>query len=247
MCDQFRKKADALLASPSLTLDEMYLVKEEAINLDRRLARWQDSQVNDFNPTTIGHITTISQDPGDPNLGLDAGLWPGKVDTYFDPYVAAVWNISRTVRCWLIDLILTLSKRLNDNDNQDHSCQKLNQDAVSLTEDFIASIPYHLTEDLQAFLRDKEFKAEITSPGRPVGGLLLMHPAYVMSKLSIVPSQLQDYIRNCLAWIEGHMGIGQAGLFARVSLFLSSSFSFPSFFLIFALASILARTRTEFD
>lgn len=133
---------------------------------------------------------------------------------YFDLYVAGVWNTCRTTRVLLINLIVKLSNILNDNDD----CNREHQDVNCLVEDIISSIPFHLVEDLQAFLRDmgKEKAAATMNPGRSVGGLLLMHPIYVVSKLSIVPQQMREYMSGCLEWIAMCMGIGQASLFAKV-------------------------------
>ncbi len=179
--------------------------------LDRNLAEWQVSQVQDFNPRTVGHVNQ-GQSKSTPAVGY----WPGRVDSYFDLYVAGVWNTSRTGRLLLISLILKLSKLLNDN--QDHSRE--HENAQILTEDIIASVPYHLAEDLHVFLRNVG-KDTAISPGRPVGGLLLMHPIYVASTLLIVPQKLREHMQECLAWIGTHMGIGQASLFAKVRTLIS--------------------------
>ena len=201
------RKADTLLANPLTGQNSLCLLKDEAMALDRGFATWQESQVKDFRPRTVGHV---SQGKSGSNIAV--GYWPGRVDKYFDLYVAGVWNTSRTARFLLINLILKLSKILNDN--QDHSREY--QDALRLVEDIVASIPYHLTEDLQIFLHDIGKNAAAISPGRPVGGLLLMHSIYVASKLLIVPQQMREYMRECLAWIGIYMGIGQASLFAKV-------------------------------
>ena len=199
--------------------DDLHQLKNEAIALDQAFARWQEAQVKDFNPWTVGKV---SQAQAGSKLGV--GYWPGRVDTYFDLYVAGVWNTSRTARVLLINVILKLSRILNNN--QDHTRE--HQDALRLVEDIVSSIPFHLAEDLQVFLREigqvevgeaemgNGIAAAILSPGRPVGGLLLMHPIYVASKLSIVPQQMREYLRDCLEWIAKHMGIGQASLFAKV-------------------------------
>jgi len=60
-----------------------------------------------------------------------------------------------------------------------------------------------------------EKNAAAMNPGRPVGGLLLMHPIYVASTLLIVPQHMREYMKECLEWIGMHMGIGQASLFAK--------------------------------
>ena len=103
------------------------------------------------------------------------------------------------------------------NDNDSYILEQ--QDALTLVEDITASIPFHLVENLQLFLRDTQDEnaaARKIKPGRPVGGLLLLHPLCIASKLSIVPPALQNYTRECLEWIATNMGIGQASLLAKV-------------------------------
>ena len=213
------RKADAFLGYPlnhPLTqLDDLHQLKNEAIALDQAFAKWQENQVKDFNPWTVGHVSQ-AQAGSKPGVGY----WPGRVDTYFDLYVAGVWNTSRTARVLLINMIFKLSRMLNDDQNH----TRKHQDALlGLIEDVVSSIPFHLAEDLLVFLHSlenvevgKESAVAILSPGRPVGGLLLMHSIYVASKLSIVPQQTREYMTDCLEWIAKHMGIGQASLFAKV-------------------------------
>ena len=93
------------------------------------------------------------------------------------------------------------------------------QDGLRLVEDIIASIPFHLTEDVQLFLRntyDENPVARGIRPGKPVGGLLLLYPLCIASMLSILPPRPQGYTRECLEWIETNVGIGQASLFTKV-------------------------------
>lgn len=93
-----------------------------------------------------------------------------------------------------------------------------------LMEDLLASIPFHLVEDLHVFVRDAACAGsslrEIPNPGRPVGGLLLMHHLEGASRLpaSLAGTDVHEYLRGCLLWISNEMGIGQAGVFARVSV-----------------------------
>lgn len=205
------RKADDLIKNPLAGSDDLHQLKNEAIALDQSFANWQEAQVEDNKPCTIGHVSQ-----GQAGSKLAMGYWPGKVDTYFDLYLAGVWNISRTARILLIDLILELSQVLNDNNNQIRE----HEVALGLVEDMVSSIPFHLEESLQVFLRDmdKEKKTAVVNPGRSVGGLLLMHPIYVASKLSIVPQQMREYLEDCLEWIATYMGIGQASLLAKVGV-----------------------------
>lgn len=182
---------------------------DEALTLDQELSRWQETQLKhpDFKPRTVGHIPPIyGADP-------EVGYWPGRVDMYFDLYAASVWNLSRTARLLLMTLNLELSKRL-------FICKDLapvDRDIIHLVEDVLASIPYHLTEDAHWFVRNGQTNTQITHPGKPVGGLLLMHPLYLISTLASIPQGVREYIKNCLSWIGLHMGIGQATVFAKVS------------------------------
>ena len=186
----------------------------EAIALDQAFATWQESRSIDFKPWTVN---SVSQ----PQAGskIEVGCWLGKVDMYFDLYVAGVWNTARMARILLLDLILKLSNALNGNHNCSHEHQdSLRGVALRLVEDTISSIPFSLAEDLHIFLQDREKDSTRARmrPGIPVGGLLLMHPIYIVSRLSIVPENIREYMRDCLDWIGTNMGIGQASVFAKV-------------------------------
>ncbi|KAF2228418.1 hypothetical protein EV356DRAFT_538131 [Viridothelium virens] len=200
------ERADVMLANSQSDSIDLRILRNEATVLSREFIRWQDAQVDHFKPTAIG---CVSQ--GRTDSVASVGLWPGQIDAYFDLYVAAVWNTFRAVRLQLIALTLDLSKAVNDD--QDDTCEQL--DAHRLLQDMISSIPYHLTEDLHGFLRAVEKNTVVMHAGRDVGGLLLMHPLYIVSKLLIVPPQMRDYMRSCLTWIGESMGIGQASLFAK--------------------------------
>lgn len=196
-----------MLEDPCPQSDELYQLKDEVMSLDRDFERWQGGGNSNFRQSTIGNINPkqIAQD-------IAVGYWPGSVDTYLDVNIAGIWNTSRAARLLLINLVIKLSDVLKDG--QDHVSELRN--ALDIADDMVASIPYHLTEDLQVFLRDIGSSEEIINPGRPVGGLYLMHPVYVASTLEILPPQMREYMRKCLAWIGTYMGIGQASVLSKV-------------------------------
>jgi hypothetical protein len=181
--------------------------------LNHDLFVWQQSQSEEFKPTTVDSGLPVTSNPG-------VGYWHGRVDMYLDLYVAALWNISRIARCLLITLIIRLAGVLNDDVNHDSD----HQEAFLLVQDVIASIPYHLSEDLQLFLRQRQDHTEISNPGRPVGGVLLMHSIYVASHLEIFPFEMREYMKSCLVWIGRRMGIGQAAFLAQVCFFFGYYF-----------------------
>jgi len=147
------------------------------------------------------------------------GCSPRKVDTYFDLYVAGVWNVFRVARLLLISLIT----RFTDHSEEHDSYVKYLRTANCIVEDIIASIPYHLTDNLQAFLLTISQNLKITDPGKFLGGLLLIHPLYIVSGLPFVSEQIRKYMRTCLAWIGSEMGFGQATLLSNVSGIRSST------------------------
>jgi hypothetical protein len=183
----------------------MESIRDDGKALDRRFVFWKYSRSSAFKPTPIGHIKEAQ-------FGTDipVGYWPGSIDTYFDLYVAGVWNIFRAARLLLLALNIRCSKELGE-DYAHHI-----RAATDVVEDMITSVPYHLMDNLPAFLLELESASEIREPGRFLGGLLLMYPLYVASRLPFLPEQMREYLRACLLWIGSRMGIGQATLLAKV-------------------------------
>lgn len=78
------------------------------------------------------------------------------------------------------------------------------EEAQKLVLEIVASIPHYLAENVQVFY-NQTLASDMTSkaiiPGPSVGGLLLTHTLYVVSKLSVVDPVLKNYLKDCLAWI----------------------------------------------
>lgn len=180
--------------------------------LDVRFRHWQSTRTNDFQATKAGQIPPWSG--GDREVAV--GYWPGRVDTYFDLSVSGVWNIYRAMRLLLLILLAELSES-SGNDSKIG-----NEYAVTTSgqvmEEMIASIPYHLADNLQAFLAEPGTRSEIGDSGKHLGGLLLMHPVYVASQVPFAPVEVRLYMLRTLRWIGSQMGIGLASLMADVSM-----------------------------
>lgn len=101
------------------------------------------------------------------------------------------------------------------------------EEAQKLALKMVASIPYFLSENVQVFadqsLASGPTSSQAITPGPSVGGLLIMHTLYMVSKLSVLDPMLKIYLKDCLAWIGRNMGIGQATMLAEVSLRFMSS------------------------
>ena len=193
----------------SRTQGDIETLWNESNALNSRFISWQTLRRPEFNPTTIGYVDERRA------AGEAApGFWPGKVDSYFDLFVAAVWNIFRAARLLLIALILKLADAMGGSiggrDIDYSSATK------GIIEDLIASVPYHLAENLQSFLSEQHTAGEIRSPGPFLGGLLLMHPLHIAFRMPFLPQNVREYMRACLLWIRSRMGIGQAAVLAEV-------------------------------
>ena len=198
---------DKMNSLPADDSEALRFLQQQAIFLNHRLSHWQNRLPADFMPIAAGQIA-----PGPNPMSPEPGYWPGAIDVYFDLYVAGVWNTLRVARCFLIDIIITIADTLQDG--KDYARERA--DASHLCKKLLSSIPYHLTECLPEFLRETERASEIQTPGRAVGGLLLMHPMFVLRQLSIVPLEIREYLTRCLEWIGMNMGVGQASNFAKV-------------------------------
>jgi hypothetical protein len=198
-----RTKSEAPSSSKST---DFTALKKETFTLHHRFTKWQSSLIPEFKPTIIGHIHIRKSESEIP-----PGYWPAKVETYFDHSVAGVWNIFRTARLLLLALIIKFSDGANDScvDEYIHT-------AHLIVEDMLASVLYHLVENLQVFLRELKISKEINNPGRVLGGLLLMYPLYVTSRMRFLDTARREYMLRCLAWIGEYMGIGQATVLAKV-------------------------------
>lgn len=126
-------------------------------------------------------------------------------------YVAGVMNSYRKTRLMLLEILGRMARRLN----QTEALSEWQQQSDDLIEGILASILYRLASDPRQYLNS--ITAGTTPMGRPVGGLLLLNPLYVLATCPTVLQPTKDYVLRCLAWIGKHMGIGQANLMAKVS------------------------------
>lgn len=106
---------------------------------------------------------------------------------------------------------------------------QLEQRAQNLAQEIAASVLYHLTSDAEHYLSSLS-DMESPRPGRPIGGLLLLHPLNVVLRCAIISPSLRAYTSKCLAWIGKNMGIGQATVLSKESDLLPI---FNEFFILF--------------
>lgn len=132
----------------------------------------------------------------------------------FAVYIAAVWNTYRKTHLLMLDVIFRCKRMVSHSDMlQTEEIPK----AQKLAEGIVASIPYHFSSDPWRYIHAMEGNDLDAAPGKTVGGLLLLHPVWVITMATVVSRELRSSARDCLAWIGRHMGIGQATVLSLVS------------------------------
>jgi hypothetical protein len=135
-----------------------------------------------------------------------------------------VWNSYRKSRLIYLDRVIQFEEHFRQDARRldvhplelprylpkETPLEPLYSDVQDLATDIASSVPFHLTNF------GSPWELNSMTPGRSVGGLLLLHPLFVASMRSAVSPDLRAYFRRVLAWIAEHMGIGQAAIFAKV-------------------------------
>lgn len=174
--------------------------------LSQRLDEWNQCCAPAFKPASIAHISADHPPP------VPVGCWPGRVDMYYDLSVSGVWNIFRETQLRLFALMLKLA----DAQSNIEASQEVRLKVDSVVEDLIASIPYHLSENVYEFVKHPSSQKGIPAAGKCLGGLLLLHPLHTAIGLSCIATSMRDYLQRCLVWIGLNMGMGQATFLAKV-------------------------------
>ena len=130
-------------------------------------------------------------------------------------YVIAVWNTYRKAHLMILDAILRSNNRMQVTDQ----VEKQSSQAQQLATDIAASIPFHLIRNPEALLLGPSAPTDGFVPGRAAGGLLMLHPLWVITISSSISDEMRSRMRKCLAWIGDNMGIGQAITLSNVSIF----------------------------
>ncbi|KAL4993637.1 hypothetical protein BDV10DRAFT_199430 [Aspergillus recurvatus] len=213
-CHPLFERANSQLLDPVTPLQDLQQTLAHALSIEQSFACWNSQKDASWEPRVVGHV---SQEQAG-QVTSSPFFLPGPVHSYFDLYVAAVMNTYRKTYLMLLDVLIRLLPRtISTTDTGSRSKDK----AGALVDDILASIPYHLANDISPEgttspdSNGRHARAPEPGVGRAVGGLLLLHPFYVLSSCSIVPPPVQFYVRKRLAWIGKHMGIGQATIMSK--------------------------------
>ncbi|EED23441.1 conserved hypothetical protein [Talaromyces stipitatus ATCC 10500] len=196
-------------SNPLGTLQELQTTLDCALAIELAFSLWNVNLDPSWKAHIVGHITqTDAEASSCPFARSDP------VHTYFDIYVAAVMNTYRKTYLMLLDISIHLASRIEES-IQTNIVMGWEQQVHILINDIIASVLYHLTNNLHDYLQAIISSSKSPGIGRSVEGLLLLHHLYVLSTCSIVSSLIRSYARKCPAWSWRHMRIGQGTLMSK--------------------------------
>ncbi|GLA51037.1 hypothetical protein AnigIFM63604_007374 [Aspergillus niger] len=208
-CHPLFEHANTQLQDPLASFYELQITLDRALAIELAFSQWGPTQDVSWKADIVGFMSQQ-----DAEASSCPFAWGGPVHAYFDIYVAAVMNTYRKTYLMLLDVLIRLASRMGGTIRTDN-VTRWEKQAHILIYDIVASIPYHLANNLHAYQQDI---LSLNSPpglGRSVGGLLLLHPLFVLSTCSAVPRPIQNHALKCLAWIGQHMGIGQGMLMSK--------------------------------
>lgn len=236
-------RTEQLLAEPSPSRKALLDLYQGLIEFRDEVELWADDQPTAWSPELVGYVL---QDA--PVLEEVPWICSGPVEKYFDSermfvqavtnsiltpttvYVATAWNSWRSMHMVWLDQLFHVSKALGRNDLIPHCISKVD----SLVGGLKASIPYHLSRDVEEYVKQVNVGKPALQTNHLSGGLLLFHHLYSIGRCTIVDASTRQYLANTLRWIGNEMGIGSASVLADClqpdeqgpSVMQSSNFSF---------------------
>ncbi|RMJ19403.1 hypothetical protein CDV36_000894 [Fusarium kuroshium] len=192
-------RAEQHLTNPHSSTEDLVQLQQDLLALEDDIMYWGDDRPSSWAPELVGHVL-------DGTLKGSSYRCSGPVYKYFDQYVAAAWSSWRSICILYIDHLVHLSQALGQEEGIDGHRAKVHH----LTAELKASIPYHLSRNLEVYVQHPDAETASSNPQRTVGGLLLLHPLYVIARCTTVAMSDREYFVRTLRWIGTEMGISQA-------------------------------------
>ncbi|UPK92701.1 hypothetical protein LCI18_003636 [Fusarium solani-melongenae] len=194
--------AEQLLANPYSSIEELFQLQQDLQALEGDIMHWDTDRPTSWAPELVGHVR-------DETIEDSSYRCPGPVYKYLDQYVAAAWTSWRSICVLYLDHLSCLAHALGQEVLDGHRAK-----IHHLVAELKASIPYHLSRDLGMYVRRPDAETTPNTPQRIVGGLLLLHPLYVVARCTTVTVSDREYFVRILRWIGSEMGISQATVLA---------------------------------
>ena len=186
------QRAVSELLDEGTSTEAMERLRRDLLQVVLEFKAWPQGQPDEWQPRVAGCVGD------DHNCCI---CWRGIWTAYLDLYVAAAWNTYRKSHLLKLELLVRCTERLGESSAEARS------QAERLAEDIVGSAAFHLISNLYGHLEH----SEVAFINKTAGGLLLMHPLWVVLRCrSAVSQELRTHARSLLAWIGEFMGIGQA-------------------------------------
>jgi len=108
-------------------------------------------------------------------------------------------NSCHKARLLVLDVIVRCSRTTTPSLEDTEIDSSIWEEIRELTLEIVASIPYHLADSLESFLDQAltpDGMKKAIFPGKPVGGLLVMHTLDMVLMLSVVDPIVKVYVKD---------------------------------------------------
>lgn len=192
-------------------------------DMERKFQEWIANLPDGLRFTTVAWVESISSDQL-----LDSEVYPGKIDTFPDVWIANVWTLLRVTRLFVSGAVVRCAAWLNTSVDYRTTTEyaeaaRLGTDAVN---DIIAGIPYHLGWKANKEGSSKRFAVagdncfafgDNQNTPRALGAYLSTWPIFSAYCSDFATDAQRTWLRGRLHYITDVMGINQAGTLALVS------------------------------
>ncbi|KFX91973.1 hypothetical protein V490_05618 [Pseudogymnoascus sp. VKM F-3557] len=197
-------------------------------DMERKFQEWIANLPDELRFTTVAWVESISSDQL-----LDSEVYPGKIDTFPDVWIANVWTLLRVTRLFVSGAVVRCAAWLNTSVDYRTTTEyaeaaRLGTDAVN---DIIAGIPYHLGWKGNKEGSSKRFAVagdncfafgDNQNTPRALGAYLSTWPIFSAYCSDFATDAQRTWLRGRLHYITDVMGINQAGTLALYQLRLPS-------------------------
>ncbi|RSM04923.1 hypothetical protein CDV31_009803 [Fusarium ambrosium] len=148
-------RAEQLLTNPHSSIRDLVQLQQDLLALGDDIMYWGDDRPSSWAPELVGHVL-------DGTLKGSSYRCSGPVYKYFDQYVAAAWSSWRSICILYLDHLVHLAQALGQEEGIDGHRAKVHH----LTAELKASIPYHLSGDLEVYVQHPDAETASSNPQR---------------------------------------------------------------------------------
>jgi hypothetical protein len=196
-------------------------IMRRAQAVENECQAWESSLPEWWHPKTVAWVDNIA--------GMDVSkseVWPGKIETYHNIWVATFWNHARVARIAASGIIIRctawMCSPVDYRTTPEYAYA--NRICLDLVIDIISSIPYLLGWDIgkgsSATANMSTFEAGLEAfiNPKPIGGFFALWPLFVVSTADYCTDSQRTYAKARMVHIAEHLGLNHAKVLAGVSL-----------------------------